>query len=348
MSTPADRDPDQVRTGGDVPPPAPSGPDAPAAAPGASPVPPTPPPPPVRTTALPSTGQHAVARPAPPTAPLGGRGAVTGSPDADRVPDDASTAAGPTPAHEAAPATPPPAPEPVAAAAPAPAPGPATDAGTAPASAGATAVDAGRRARRGEPLPVAHEDLPERPARPGAGRHVLGVLLGLLLTPIALLLTGIGTSRLADAAGASEPLGDALGITLLALGVVLLVVVVLLGAWSPAVPITGGLVWGVGLGVAYLVAPGIMTDTVDALVGDRALPAVVEQLTDAALSGLLLVTGALLLASGIAAGRARRSGRRWAEGVARADLARLEAEHRDRRPAPGGATAASSTPGPTP
>jgi hypothetical protein len=182
-----------------------------------------------------------------------------------------------------------------------------------------------RRLSEDRRLEAERRDLPEPPRKPGFGRHLLGVLLGLVLTPVALLLVGIGTSRLSEVASGSATT-DALGLTLLVLGAVLLAVIVLLGAWSPAVPITGGLVWGVALGLAYLVVPDAMADAVDQMLGDRVLPAAVEQLTDSAMSGQLLVTGTLLVAAGIATAVARRIGRRWAERRVAAEQARAEVE----------------------
>lgn len=178
---------------------------------------------------------------------------------------------------------------------------------------------------------AARESLPEAPPKPGLGRHLLGILLGLVLTPVALLLTGIGTARLADVVSAEDAVTDPLGLTLLVLGVVLLAIIVLLGAWSPAVPITGGIVWGIGLGVAFLVVPDVMRDTLERMSADQVIPGGVEQLAEVAMSGTLLVTGTLLLAAGIAAARARRRGRRWAEGVAVAEAARLDARGSERR-----------------
>lgn len=182
-----------------------------------------------------------------------------------------------------------------------------------------------RRLAEDRRLEAERRDLPEPPRRPGFGRHLLGVLLGLVLTPVALLLVGIGTSRLSDVAS-GDATTDALGLTLLVLGGVLLAVIVLLAAWSPAVPVTGGLVWGVALGLAYLVVPGVMADAVDRMLGDRVLPAAVEQLTDSATSGQLLVTGTLLVAAGIATAVARRIGRRWAERRVAAEQARAEVD----------------------
>lgn len=177
------------------------------------------------------------------------------------------------------------------------------------------------------PVAVATQPLPERPAKPGFGRHLLAIVLGLVLTPFALLLVGIGTSGLAEIAGKEDVSADILSLTLLLAGVAVLAAVVLLGAWSPAMPIAGGLVWGVTLGVAYLVMPNRMANSAESLTSDGSVPESIEQLADAAMSGYLLVLGILLVAAGIAAGIARRTGRRWAEAVAVADRARAEADH---------------------
>ncbi|HEY3437855.1 MAG TPA: hypothetical protein VGK35_09225 [Actinotalea sp.] len=171
--------------------------------------------------------------------------------------------------------------------------------------------------------------IPEPPRKPGLGRHLLGILLGLVLTPVALLLTGIGMARLADATSTDGAIGDVLGLTLLIIGVVLLAVIVLLGAWSPMVPITGGLVWGLALGIAFLVLPTTLGDWLGQWSADSVLPNGVQRLTDSAMSGSLLAIGAPLVAAGIAAARARRRGRRWAEGVAAVREARLEAQAAD-------------------
>lgn len=184
----------------------------------------------------------------------------------------------------------------------------------------------GRRAARDDEAMQARRDLPEPPPKPGLGRHVLGAVVGLVLTPFALLLVGIGTARLADIAGTEDMSSDILGATLLLLGAALLAVIVLLGAWSAAVPIVGGLVWGIGLGTAYLVVPGVMEDAVQAMTADRTVPAAVDQLANGVMSGNLVVIGALLVAAGLATAIARRRGRRWAERVAAAETARADAD----------------------
>jgi len=215
-------------------------------------------------------------------------------------------------------------------------PAPAAAAAAVPVTAAFTPVAAPPTPTSAPAAPVAPTEptvpdtlLPESPAKPGLGRHLLGVLLGLVLTPVGLLLTGIGTARLADAIDAGDAT-DALGLGLLIAGALVLGAVVLLGMWSPAVPITGGILWGVALGTAFLAVPDTLADWFESIAGDQVVPDAVDQLTASAVTGELLVTGILLVAAGFAAARSRRRGRRWAEGVAAAQTARAMAASLDR------------------
>lgn len=267
-------------------------------------------------------GEHVAPRPYPsastPGTPPGGPGTPTGGPDTPsggpgQVPYGPAPTPGTAPDAAAGGAT-------VPSSAPAPAAATSAAGTTSTPTTGTTTTGTATTSTATTSTAAPEEELPEPPSRPGVVRHLAGVLLGLLLTPVALLLTAIGTARLAEVAGTSEMGTDTLGAAMLAVGVALLAVVVLLGAWTPALPITGGLVWGVGLGTAYLVVPGTMQDLVEDTFGRT--PAAAEELGEAAMSGHLVVVGALLLAAGLATGVARRRGRRWAEGVARAEAAR--------------------------
>jgi hypothetical protein len=231
-----------------------------------------------------SQGMTSEGTTSPGTAPEGTTSPGTAS--ADEAPGDEPTVG--TPVHGAVPATPP-----------------------------ATS----RRARRATE-PDEH-DLPEPPSRPGVGRHLLGVLVGLALTPVAVLAWALpATGGLGWPDGTTgDPL---LGWVVMVVGLALLALVVLLGRWSPAVPITGGAVWGVGLGLAYLIVPGPIDDAAGQLGGVRAVEDAVDILTGAARGGLLLTLGVLLLSAGIATGWARRAGRRWAQAVDAVELERLE------------------------
>jgi len=242
----------------------------------------------------------------PPTSPpFGASAGAFGQHAAPRPYPPAETTDAPAPARQFA--APPPS-------APAPSAPPMTPAPTAPAG---PPVDA-------EPQRVQRE-LPEPPARRGFARHLLAIVLGLVVTPFAVLLIGVGTSRLADVAGTNEMGTDWLGTTLLVVGLVMLAVLVLLGVWSPAVPIVGGLVWGIGLGVAYLAWPGPMEDAAQSMTSDGSVPVAIDQLAQAAMNGYLLVLGTLLVAAGLATSLARRRGRRWAERTAVAERAQAEA-----------------------
>ena len=244
-------------------------------------------------------GQHAAPRPTPPSEPpapsrdIPHEGAPRESAPTAASGNRQTSAPAPTPAPGAGPTQPPPG----AAAAPTPPPG------DGPA-------------------------LPEPPRRPGIGRRLIGALLGFVLTPVALTLTGIGTARLSDIAGTSDMGTDLLGGTLLTIGVVMLAVIVLLGIWTTSVPIVGGLVWGVALGLAYLIVPGVMQDGAEAMTADRSVPEAIDQVADAGMSGYLVVLGVILVAAGLATTLARRSGRRFAERTAQVERARAEIERR--------------------
>src|SRR5690606_23045400 len=158
------------------------------------------------------------------------------------------------------------------------APGGTGPAGTAPGAPGSTppyGPSPGTGAPAADAAPTAppqtRRPLPEPPRRPGFARHLLGVLVGLVVTPVALVLAGLGAARIAEVVGGTEST-DVLAIVLLTLGAALLAVVVLLGAWSPAVPITGGAVWGIGLGATYLAIPRTSDDAVVSMVGDQLTP----------------------------------------------------------------------------
>lgn len=210
-----------------------------------------------------------------------------------------------------------------------------------PSPAPRTSAEAGaprlRGRDRGALRAAARAALPEASRPPGWGRRVGGALVGLVLTPVAFLLTGVGSARLAEATGATAQ-ADALGTALLVLGVLVLAALALLGAWSPAAPVAGGLVWGLGVGTAAVVRPGRFEELAERL-GVAGAPAATEQFARSASGGLLLVVGALLLAAGIAAALARRTGRRAAVEAAAAEAAAAAAA----QGAPGSGTGRTGT-----
>lgn len=158
---------------------------------------------------------------------------------------------------------------------------------------------------------LAEDAVDERDDGPGLARHAFGFLFGLLLTPAAVIPLGLGLARLDAVAGTRAMGTDTLGLGMAAGGVVALVCLALLGAWSPALPVTGGVVWGVGAGAAAAAWPGLTADLLGSLVDDATTPA--DALVRTATSGDLVVVGVLLLAAGAAAGVARRQARRRAE-----------------------------------
>jgi len=137
---------------------------------------------------------------------------------------------------------------------------------------------------------------------------VLGVLVGLLLAPVALGLLLLGQSRIlrvqVDGWDASLEL---LGIVLVSTGAVLLAALLLLGLWTAAAPVTAGLVLGV-VGGVQLYAPGIARSSTLEVVGSDAWHLTTTQVTVAGTSGTSITAGVLLLTGGVTIALARRHG----------------------------------------
>jgi hypothetical protein len=156
-------------------------------------------------------------------------------------------------------------------------------------------------------------------------RHLLGFLVGAILTPIGLVLTAVGIGGFIafdTALGAAAPF-DVTNLSLMVVGLALLASAALLGMWSPAVPLTGGLAWGVGLGVLYIGWPALVEGWIDSAYSTR--PGTLDQLVGTLNNGTWLALGVLLTAAGIATGVGRRLGRRFGERTVLATQARLEA-----------------------
>lgn len=167
---------------------------------------------------------------------------------------------------------------------------------------------------------------PDLPRRPGAKRHLIGTLLGLLVTPLGLVLAAMGVGHMVDLSAGDGALTDAFGLVLLASGAVVLGLVALLGRWSPAVPITAGVVWGIAGGAVALWDPQGVHDAVHGVTDGRLATIAVDHILDPALNGSLLVLGLVLLGAGISAGLARRAGRSFGTRTVQTELARAEAE----------------------
>ncbi len=149
------------------------------------------------------------------------------------------------------------------------------------------------------------------PRRVGVGGHLLGILVGLVLGPVAVLVAGLGESRITLAYAPPQTAWiDALGTTLVALGALLLIGVVVLGVWTAAVPITAGLLV-TAAGLTFLVVPERAYTEVLRIFRTDANALTVGQLDLQGVSGVVLLLGVLLLAAGVAIAVARRTGRRY-------------------------------------
>ncbi len=183
---------------------------------------------------------------------------------------------------------------------------------TAPAGTTVLGVPAAGTAPSAADRPATHVPraavVPLPPRQPGAWTHVLGAVVGVLLTPLAVVGVLIGQARiLAVQAPGWDGSFDAVGVVLVTLGALALALVLLLGLWTPAVPLAGGLLATL-VGVAYLYAPATLhPDTVRWFATDSTRGTVTEA-TVAATSGTVFLIGVVLLVAGLVAVGARRAG----------------------------------------
>jgi len=156
------------------------------------------------------------------------------------------------------------------------------------------------------PAPAPHRDLdPNPPRKAGAGTHVLGVLVGVLVGPVGAAALLLGQSRiLAVQTDGWDADVDVPGIALVVVSALVLAALVLAAGWTAAAPAAGG-VLTTGLGTWALVVPSSFGAVVS-IGGDWRTT--VEQAVVAATSGTLLVVGLGLLAAAVAASAARRAG----------------------------------------
>jgi hypothetical protein len=181
-------------------------------------------------------------------------------------------------------------------------PAPTTGASAAPTT-GSPAATAASRTSPDDTFPA-----PYGPRTTGAGGHVLGVLIGLVLTLAALFLLLLGQSRvLAGGLGGETISPDALGITLVTIGGLLAALVALLAVRTSAIPFTGGLV-ALFVGAAYLFAPVASHRQTIRLLATAQNRDAVLNVIGVALTGTPFVVGLVLLASGTAASLVRRRG----------------------------------------
>lgn len=289
---------------------------SPAPAPG-TPHPPAPAAPP--TVAGPSW-QPAVADPAPGgTAPPTARSPLPPPADEEASARHAALRPTPVPPEPAAPGlpnrapareqstTPPPGPSPIGAAPGAPAP---TTPGVAASTTTTVMPPAGADQAPG--TTAANDEVlfpdPNAPRTITVGTHVLGVVVGVVLPLAAAIVALLGNSRiLAVEADGWVAEVEVLGIVLVTLGALLLFASALLTLWTPSVGLVGGALLTLVGGLA-IYAPGITRRWVLDVLTSQTWEATVVQTVVSATSGLLVVAGVLLLASGIVSATARRHG----------------------------------------
>jgi len=165
------------------------------------------------------------------------------------------------------------------------------------------------------PEPLAEPAPEHEPHGAGIGGHLLGVLIGAVLSVFALVLLLLGQSRIL---GSDDPtVANGVGIVLVTLAVLLLATIAYLGVWTAALPITGGVVLTV-IGGFYLYFPSTASDETLRLLATDASRTTVIYSVIASTVGVTFVVGVLLLAAGCALAVARRRGR--ALGAARERL----------------------------
>ena len=149
---------------------------------------------------------------------------------------------------------------------------------------------------------------PQGPRTTGPGGHVVGVLIGLLLTLVALVVLALGMSRiLAAGAGDDAVSPDALGMVLVTVGALIAGAVAVLAVRTSTIPFAGGLL-AVLLGAAYLFAPvSTQRETVRLLATQQNREGVLNVITIAA-TGMVFTVGIVLLAAGFGASMVRRRG----------------------------------------
>lgn len=150
---------------------------------------------------------------------------------------------------------------------------------------------------------------PQGPRTTGVGGHALGILVGFVLSLLALAVIALGMSRILSANGVGEDTVtlDGLGTVLVTVGGIIAALVALLAVRTSTIPFTGGLV-ALVLGAAYLFAPEpTHRETVRLLATEQNTDAVLSVLS-VCLVGVPFVLGLVLLASGTAASLVRRRG----------------------------------------
>lgn len=142
------------------------------------------------------------------------------------------------------------------------------------------------------------------PSGGGAFRHLLGGLVAVVFTPVAVALLIYGGHRYFEMAERSDFTNDARGLITLGTGAVLLLVVASLGALSPVGPFLAGVVYGLAPAAFYLVRP---EDAIDWIDGTPVATAGMESVALYWLAlGCFLAVGVTLVGTGVTAAFRRR------------------------------------------
>lgn len=246
------------------------------------------------------TGKHAAVRPAPLPPPPAPERTSTRAPVASTSPESttvlpATTSAAPT---STAPTS----------AVPTSTPTTSTPGSTHGTPVGAPPVAATARAATTEQQDPALFPEPNAPRSTSVGTHILGLLVGLVLAPLAAGVLLLGQSRILAAQLPDwDASVDVTGIVLVVLGLLGLAWVALLAVWTPAAPITGGIVLTVA-GVVALVAPDLVQTQTLRVLDSQGWQTTITQVTVAGTSGTLIVAGFLVLVAGLVAALAHRRG----------------------------------------
>lgn len=178
----------------------------------------------------------------------------------------------------------------------------------------------GKRVERAEAFAVAAQrtypgSAPSVPVAPRARRleHLGSLAVGVLVTPVALVLVAAGTADLAEASQQGDPVTAGLLLGAGALGTGLLVIVVLAAGWSSFGLLVAGLVYGVAPGVMGLVFPQWRGRAVGGFleeVGAALEPAAVEGLALLTTLGVLLAWGSVAALGSLGVHAARKEGQR--------------------------------------
>ncbi|NEW42340.1 hypothetical protein GV794_19370 [Nocardia cyriacigeorgica] len=133
------------------------------------------------------------------------------------------------------------------------------------------------------------------------GRTAIGTVVGLIVTPIGIGIAAHGsltTSRWWDSVDRWSAPGQSV------LGAILLLLVAVLAAYSPAATMIAGLIWGIIPGIIQILFP----DDTFRLIGN--IPGLTAELHVALhawlASGMVLIVGTLLFGAGVVATLKRR------------------------------------------